>query len=210
MWIKHCKLRLLIITLSLYRKRAKNIFTDSLEFKCSQKHRHFSDDKNLVIAFIISTESCVIGYNVQCCKNTSVSGSAPASEQFISWWYDALNDLITLVWLYQIWKILFGYFLSFGSCIQNPLGSKWLWFGHVLQISPNRDVDMWGCVWMSCFRGAWSSLNFYKEYLFGFETLVFATSGILSMHEQLVTLQRERKLEIASYDPFKSRILFWR
>ncbi len=34
------------------------------------------------------------------------------------------------------------------------------------------------------------SLNFYKEYLFGFETLDFATSGIVSMHEQLVTLQR--------------------
>ncbi len=33
--------------------------------------------------------------------------------------------------------------------------------------------------------------NFYKEYLFGFETLVFATSVILSMHKQLVTLQRE-------------------
>ncbi len=31
------------------------------------------------------------------------------------------------------------------------------------------------------------------EFLFGFETLVFATSGILSMHNQLVTLQRERK-----------------
>ncbi len=46
---------------------------------------------------------------------------------------------------------------------------------------------------MSRFSGAWSSLNFYKEDLFGFETLVFATSGILSMHEQLVTLQRERK-----------------
>ncbi len=27
---------------------------------------------------------------------------------------------------------------------------------------------------------AWSSLNFDKEYLFGFETLVFETSGILS------------------------------
>ncbi len=52
------------------------------------------------------------------------------------------------------------------------------------------------------FRGAWQSLNFDKEYLFGFETLVFATSGILSMHKQLVTPQRERKLEIASYDPF--------
>ncbi len=30
-------------------------------------------------------------------------------------------------------------------------------------------------------------------YLFGFETLVFATSGILYTHEQLVTLQRESK-----------------
>ncbi len=37
------------------------------------------------------------------------------------------------------------------------------------------------------------SLNFDKEYLFGFETLDFATLGITSMHEQLVTLQRERK-----------------
>ncbi len=46
---------------------------------------------------------------------------------------------------------------------------------------------------MSRFKGAWTSLNFDKEYLFGFETLVFATSGILSMHKQLVTLQRERK-----------------
>ncbi len=34
-------------------------------------------------------------------------------------------------------------------------------------------------------------LNIDKEYLFGFETLVFATSGILSMYNQLVTLQRE-------------------
>ncbi len=28
------------------------------------------------------------------------------------------------------------------------------------------------------------------------------------MHKQLVTLQRERKLEIASYDPFKKYIYF--
>jgi len=56
---------------------------------------------------------------------------------------------------------------------------------------------------MRCFRGAWTSLNFDKEYLIGFETLVFVTSGILSMHEQLVILQRERKLEIASNDAFK-------
>ncbi len=53
---------------------------------------------------------------------------------------------------------------------------------------------------------AWQSLNFYKEYLFGFETLVFATLQIVYMHKQLETLQRERKHEIASYDPFNSDI----
>ncbi len=46
---------------------------------------------------------------------------------------------------------------------------------------------------MSHFRGSWQSLDFDKEYLFGFETLVFVTSGIVSMDNQLVTLQRERK-----------------
>ncbi len=59
---------------------------------------------------------------------------------------------------------------------------------------------------MSCFRGAWQSLNFDKEYLFGFETLVFATSGILSMHNQLVHSKEKGKLEIASYDPFNIKI----
>ncbi len=51
----------------------------------------------------------------------------------------------------------------------------------------------WGGVKLGFFRRAWQNLNFYKEYLFGFETLVFVTSGISSMHEQLVTLQREIK-----------------
>ncbi len=46
---------------------------------------------------------------------------------------------------------------------------------------------------MGNFRRAWQNLNFDKVYLFGFETLVFATSGIVSMHNQLVTLQRENK-----------------
>ncbi len=54
---------------------------------------------------------------------------------------------------------------------------------------------------MSRFRGAWQSLNFDKEYLFGFETLVFATSGILSMHKHS---KEKAKLEIASYDPFNT------
>ncbi len=47
--------------------------------------------------------------------------------------------------------------------------------------------------WMSRFRKAWQSLNFYKEYLFGYETLIFATLQILHMHKQLVTLQRQRE-----------------
>ncbi len=46
---------------------------------------------------------------------------------------------------------------------------------------------------MSRFREEWQNLKFDKEYLFNFETVVFATSGILSMHNQLVTLQRESK-----------------
>uniref|UniRef100_A0A671QU41 E3 ubiquitin-protein ligase listerin n=1 Tax=Sinocyclocheilus anshuiensis TaxID=1608454 RepID=A0A671QU41_9TELE len=37
-----------------------------------------------------------------------------------------------------------------------------------MQIFPHSDIDM----------RAWTSLNFYKEYLFGFETLVFATLQI--------------------------------
>ncbi len=41
--------------------------------------------------------------------------------------------------------------------------------------------------------GGGGSLDFYKEYLFDFETLVFATSGILSINNQLVTVQRETK-----------------
>ncbi len=61
--------------------------------------------------------------------------------------------------------------------------------GCIMQIFPHCDIDMWGRVWMCRFREAWQSLNFDKEYLFGFETLVFATSGILSLHNQLVTLQ---------------------
>ncbi len=57
---------------------------------------------------------------------------------------------------------------------------------------------------MSCFRGAWQSLYFYKEYLFGFETLVFATLHILSKHNQLEKhCKDKRKLEITSYYPFK-------
>ncbi len=50
---------------------------------------------------------------------------------------------------------------------------------------------------MSRFRG--QSFNFDKEYLFGFETLVCATSVILSMNNQLHSKEKE-KLEITSND----------
>ncbi len=51
--------------------------------------------------------------------------------------------------------------------------------GCIMQIFPHRDVDMWGRVLMSCFREAWQNLNFDKEYLFGFKTLVFLHGSYL-------------------------------
>ncbi len=59
----------------------------------------------------------------------------------------------------------------------------------------------------ACFRRAWQSLNFYKEYLFGFETLVFVTSGILSIYAQTAcnTPKRKQNLKSHLYDPFKTK-----
>ncbi len=55
---------------------------------------------------------------------------------------------------------------------------------------------------MRRFRGTWQSLNFDKEYLFGFETLVFATSGIISKHNQRVTLRvRKQNLKLHHMTP---------
>ncbi len=51
------------------------------------------------------------------------------------------------------------------------------------------------------------SLYFDKEYLFGFETLVFATSGSYLCTISLILKEKE-KLEIASYDPFNSACSF--
>ncbi len=78
------------------------------------------------------------------------------------------------------------------------------YLGCIMQIFPHREVDMWGRVWKNRFRGAWQSLNFEKEYLFGFETLVFATSGILSMHNQLSnTPKRKENLKSHHMTPLK-------
>ncbi len=52
--------------------------------------------------------------------------------------------------------------------------------------------------------GAWQSLNFDKEYRFGFETLVFVTSWILVKICFYHYKKKKGKLEIASYDPFLS------
>ncbi len=51
-----------------------------------------------------------------------------------------------------------------------------------MQISPHRDIDIWGVIKRAVLGGPGQVLTFIREYLFGFETLVFATSGILSMH----------------------------
>ncbi len=134
MWIQILQVKVLIITLSLYRKRANHIHIIKEHFHWQSRvqalsktpikiteavytvklisylhirthvctllfqrrefarkrysvSEHFNDDSSehfwLVVEFISSPESCVIGYNAQTCL--------PASE---------LNVLITLVWLY--------------------------------------------------------------------------------------------------------------
>ncbi len=75
-------------------------------------------------------------------------------------------------------------------CILERTSSKEKLFAFWVKIISLYVIRM---VYNGRFRREWQSLNFDKEYLFAFETLVFATSGILSMHNQLVTLQRESK-----------------
>ncbi len=103
------------------------------------KTPRFSDDSSgrlwLAIAFISSTESCVIGYNAALYKRVglwlSACQSAKYRLEFSSWCCERSNH--TGVIVSNIYKqILFGYFLSFGSCIQNPLAQKSegaLWMG---------------------------------------------------------------------------------
>ncbi len=59
---------------------------------------------------------------------------------------------------------------------------------------------------MSRFRGAWQSLNFYKEYLFGFETLIFATLQIYIDAQQLVTLQSMKSHHMTPLIKLKTHI----
>ncbi len=55
-------------------------------------------------------------------------------------------------------------------------------------LRPHRIVICGGVFEWAVLGGAWQSLNFDKENIFGFETLIFATVQILSMHKQIVTL----------------------
>ncbi len=52
---------------------------------------------------------------------------------------------------------------------------------------------------MSRFRGAWQSLNFDKEYLFGFETLVFATYFRDLIYAQSACKTPKRKENLKSH-----------
>ncbi len=58
---------------------------------------------------------------------------------------------------------------------------------------------------MSRFRGAWQNLNFDKVYLFGFETLVFVTSGILFSQSACNTPKRKQNLISHHMTPLKSK-----
>ncbi len=56
--------------------------------------------------------------------------------------------------------------------------------GAITHLFPHRDVDMWGRVWMSCFRGVQRSLYFYKESLWvwdfsfcNFRDLIYARTA---------------------------------
>ncbi len=98
------------------------------------KTPRFSDDSSerlwLAIAFISSTESCVIGYNAmlykRLCLWLSASQRSKCRFKFSSWCCQRYNH--TGVVVSNIYKKIFGYFLSFGSCIQNPLRSE-IWGG---------------------------------------------------------------------------------
>ncbi len=134
----------------MYRKRAKNIFTEGLEFKHSRvikqvkKTPGFSADSSehlwLVIAFISSTEPCVIDYNVKTRlylaqhqpgnADLNLAADDRRAERF-----NHSGGIVSNI------EILYGYFLYFGSCIQNPLGSiiEWLWMKRICPcLTPSR------------------------------------------------------------------------
>ncbi len=102
-----------------------------------------------------------------------------------AWLSIPMNWLKLDKWLLHYWQTIFLF--DSEKLLQHYWATETTPYANI----STSDLDMWGHVWMSSFTGAWQNLNFYKEYLFGFETLVFATSGNLSMHKQLVTLQRE-------------------
>ncbi len=74
--------------------------------------------------------------------------------------------------------------------------------GCIMQIFPHSDVDMWGRVWMSCFRGAWQSLNFDKEYISWFWDFSLCNFRDLIYVRSACNTPKRKENLIASYDPF--------
>lgn len=77
-----------------------------------------------------------------------------------------------------------------------------------MELCPHILTEMWGRVWTKCFRKVWLSFNFYKEYLFRFETLIFVTLQILYMHKQLHnTLKIKKNKKLHQMTPLRGRNL---
>ncbi len=76
----------------------------------------------------------------------------------------------------------------------------------LMQIFPHRDVDMWGHVWMSCFRGAWQNLNFDKEYLFGFRDFCLCNfRDLIYTQPACNTTKRKQNLKSHHMTPLKTK-----
>ncbi len=98
------------------------------------KTLRFGDDSSdrlwLAIALISSTESCVIGYKAALYKRLSWLSASQSANADLNLSTDAVNDLITPVWLCQIYKNMIRFFLSFGSWNLRIWGKRVTLNGH--------------------------------------------------------------------------------
>ncbi len=66
--------------------------------------------------------------------------------------------------------------------------------GCIMQIFAHSDIGIWGRIYMSLFKGSW-----FLGTSLVFETLVFGTSGILSMLAQSACNTPKRKYNLKSH-----------
>ncbi len=80
--------------------------------------------------FLSSTESCVIGYNAQRCKNASVSGSVQPKRglrfEFSSWWCAELSTSVIILHIKIYYWVIF---CLLEAVFKIHLPQKW---GHVV------------------------------------------------------------------------------